>query len=179
VINRKQFDIGREQLVTTSRLLEQAEAALLGESNGQPVTLNLLAALQSLLEARNTLISTWVSYETARLNLYRDFDLMDIDANGIWTNEHDPQLLPTALRIASEAPAARLSIPVGLFDVTGSQREEDANLPDVKSSEPGVDVPDESRERTVDGPLTERDLEPPPVPAGPPATPSPFAPAPR
>jgi outer membrane protein TolC len=179
MVSRKQFDIGREQLITTARQLEMAEAALLGEAGGQPVTLNLLRALQSLLDARNTLISTWVSYETSRLNLYKDFDLMDIDANGIWTNEHDPQLLPTALRIASEAPAARLSIPVGIFDLSGSQREEDALLPDVKSAEPGVDVPDESRERVVDGPLTGRDLEPTPAPAGPPPTPSPFAPAPR
>jgi len=179
MVSRKQFDIGREQLITTSRQLEMAESALLGEAGGQPVTLNLLRALQSLLDARNTLIFTWVSYETSRLNLYRDFDLMDIDANGIWTNEHDPQLLPTALRIASEAPAARLSIPVGLFDLSGSQREEDALFPDVKSAEPGVDIPDESKERVVDGPLTERDLEPNPAPAGPPATPSPFAPAPR
>ena len=28
------------------------------------------------------------------MSLYRDFDLMDIDANGIWTNENDPDRRP-------------------------------------------------------------------------------------
>ncbi len=55
-----------------------------------PVTLNSVATLwQRVLTARNALISTWVSYETSRMSLYRDFDLMDIDSNGVWTNEND------------------------------------------------------------------------------------------
>ena len=47
----------------------------------------LLNALNSLLAAKNDLIGNWVAYETARLSLYRDFDLMNIDARGVWTNE--------------------------------------------------------------------------------------------
>ncbi|APW59713.1 TolC family protein [Paludisphaera borealis] len=197
LVSRKQFDIGREQLITSARQVEEAEYALQYPSEGRPVTLNLLNALQSLLGARNTLIGTWVSYETSRLNLYRDFDLMDIDANGIWTNENDPQLLATALRIAADAPAASLAIPAGPFDLSGTKSREDALFSDVKSSDRGLIVPDEAESQGNEGPLTDselaNDVAPPPggapgvpgvgagpgAPAGPPQTPSPFAPTPR
>ena len=41
-LNRKQFDIGREQLISTSIQVEQAEYALHLPSKANPVTLNLL-----------------------------------------------------------------------------------------------------------------------------------------
>jgi outer membrane protein TolC len=185
LVNRKQFDIGREQLITTSRQVEEAELAVLNPPEGRPVTLNLLNALQSLLSARNTLIGTYVSYETSRLNLYRDFDLMDIDANGIWTNENDPQLLATALRIASNAPAASLAIPAGPPDLSGTQSREASLLSDVKSTERPLVVPDEAGSPSNAGPLNDADLESGIAPPGgrrpgpgaePPQTPSPFAP---
>ncbi|MDR3623296.1 MAG: TolC family protein [Paludisphaera borealis] len=190
LVTRKQFDIGREQLITTSRQVEEAEYALQHDPEGRPVTLNLLNALQLLLTARNTLIGTWVSYETSRLNLYRDFDLMDIDANGIWTNENDPQLLPTALRIAASAPAASLAIPAGPFDLSGTQSREASLFSDVKSTDRNLVVPDEAESPSNEGPLNDAELENgvappggapgvpgggPGAPAGPPQTPSPFA----
>ena len=30
-----------------------------------------------------------MDYQTARMTLYRDLDIMDIDAQGVWTNERD------------------------------------------------------------------------------------------
>ena len=52
-LNRKQFDIGREQLISSSRQVEEAEYALQRPSEGgSPVTLNLLTALNSLLTAQ-------------------------------------------------------------------------------------------------------------------------------
>jgi hypothetical protein len=50
----------------------------------------LLDALSNLLSAKNNLIGGWVNYETVRMNLFRDLDLMQIDAQGNWTNERDP-----------------------------------------------------------------------------------------
>ena len=47
------------------------------------MTLNLLNALTSQLGAKNSLIGSWVEYETARMSLYRDFDIMDINARGL------------------------------------------------------------------------------------------------
>ena len=39
------------------------------------------------------------------MSLYRDFDLMDIDANGVWTNENDPTAIDIALRHARIRPS--------------------------------------------------------------------------
>ena len=182
LLSRKQFDIGREQLITTSRQVEEAEYALQRDPEGKPVTLNLLQALTALLSARNTLIGTWVTYETTRLNLYRDFDLMDIDSSGVWTNENDPQTIAVALRLATEHPAPSLAIPVRIPDLSGNESRGKAFFSDVRPSD--RIIPDEAAGR--EGPLTTPELrDQPPLPPEPgatsqpvpPGTPSPFAPA--
>ena len=52
------------------------------------------------------------------MSLYRDFDLMDIDANGVWTNENDPTAINIALRNAESAPAFSLAIPARIPDLS-------------------------------------------------------------
>jgi outer membrane protein TolC len=182
MLNRKQFDIGREQLISSSRQVEEAEYALQRPSEGgSPVTLNLLTALNSLLTARNGLITDWVGYETNRLTLYSNFDLMDIDANGVWTNENDPETIALALRLAADSPALSLAIPARLPDLTGNEPRGKAFFSDVRPSD--RIIPDEAA--GIEGPLGAPDLRSQPgvppgperaVPAVPPATPSPFAP---
>ncbi len=89
-LSRQQFAISRAQLITTARQIEEIEFRRNTETNPDASqTLFLLDALQNRLAAQNALIGNWVSYETARLALYRDLDLMDIDAQGVWTNERD------------------------------------------------------------------------------------------
>jgi outer membrane protein TolC len=91
---RRQFDIGREQLVTSARAVEENEINL--RSSREPnagLTLLLLTSLNNLLGAKNSLIGNWVQYETARLSLYRDLDIMNVDASGTWINEHDDPAL--------------------------------------------------------------------------------------
>ena len=91
-LSRRQFEIGREQLLIAARQVDQAEYNLrngsgAGAAGAQSGALQLLSILQSLLAAKNGLILNWVSYETNRMSLYRDFDTMDINAEGVWTNE--------------------------------------------------------------------------------------------
>lgn len=87
---RAQFDISREQLITSARQTEATEIEQRASgSTDSSNTIVLLQALQALLSAKNTLIQIWVSYQTTRMSLYRDLDLMDIDAQGVWLNEHD------------------------------------------------------------------------------------------
>lgn len=87
---RRQFEISREQLITSARQTEATEIEQRASgSTDSSNTLVLLQALQGLLSAKNTLIQNWVSYQTIRMSLYRDLDLMDIDAQGVWLNEHD------------------------------------------------------------------------------------------
>ena len=51
---------------------------------GSSAGLNLIQALNNLLQAQNQIIGLWISYESARLNIYRDMGIMEIDAQGMW-----------------------------------------------------------------------------------------------
>ena len=48
--------------------------------------LNLLNALNSVLQAQNDLVQTWVDYERNRINIHRDMDIMVIDERGLWVD---------------------------------------------------------------------------------------------
>ena len=99
VLWQRTFEINREQILSAATQLESAEEEVRVPTDvTASATLALLQALNSVLSARNALIQTWVFYETSRMSLYRDFDLMDIDANGVWTNENDPTAINIALR---------------------------------------------------------------------------------
>ncbi len=51
------------------------------------LTQQLLAAQRSLPAAQNALLTIWINYLNARLQLYRDLELMPIDARGVWIDE--------------------------------------------------------------------------------------------
>ena len=66
---------------------------------GQNVGLNILQALNSILVAQNQLVLNWVQYETARINIYQDMGIMEIDSRGLWI---DPLYQSAPLPPASE-----------------------------------------------------------------------------
>jgi len=91
-LNRRQFDISRLGLLIAARQVDQAEynartstgaTSGIGQNSGN----NLVLAQNALLSNKNSLISEWISYEVTRLDLFRDFDVMNIDARGVWTND--------------------------------------------------------------------------------------------
>jgi outer membrane protein TolC len=186
VLTRRTFEINREQVIIASRQLEQAEYSIRTETDpNASLALLLLQALQAVLQSRTSLVSAWVSYETARMNLYRDFDLMDIDANGVWTNENDPTAINIALRHAESAPAFSLEIPARIPDLGPDARSESTFYRDVEPGGRPNQPPDAARDRLNEGPLRPSELErgpsgdarggvSPPIPA---RSPSPFAPA--
>ncbi|MEZ6126974.1 MAG: TolC family protein [Planctomycetaceae bacterium] len=55
-----------------------------GGGGGGNNNLNLLNALNSVLNAQNSLVTDWMTYETNRLNIYRDMGIMQIDQAGLW-----------------------------------------------------------------------------------------------
>jgi len=59
------------------------------DSAGGPAALTeqLLNAQDGLVQAQNTLYTTWVNFLTARMELYLDLDLLPIDPRGNWTDE--------------------------------------------------------------------------------------------
>ncbi len=126
-LSRRQFEIGREQLVTAVRQVEENESTY--RFNTEPnasLTLLLLSSLNSLLSAKNTLIGTWVDYETARMGLYRDLDILDIDARGVWTNEHiDPSLFTLPIPDAGPLPGP------GLFTESGPSAPPELGIPSI------------------------------------------------
>jgi len=90
-LSRFQFDIARQQLVVAARQVDEAQINLQSAQQADSsFTQDLLDALSNLLSAKNNLIGGWVNYETVRMNLFRDLDLMQIDAQGNWTNERNP-----------------------------------------------------------------------------------------
>jgi hypothetical protein len=51
------------------------------------LTQQLLSAQRSLPTAQNALLNLWIQYLNARLQLYRDLELMPLDARGVWIDE--------------------------------------------------------------------------------------------
>jgi outer membrane protein TolC len=51
------------------------------------LTQQLLNALRSVPQAENSLLSTWVSYQTSRIQLYRDLELLQVDGRGVWIDD--------------------------------------------------------------------------------------------
>jgi Outer membrane efflux protein len=187
VLFQRTFELNREQILSAATQLESAEEDVRVPVDVNPAaTLNLLTALTNVLSARNSLIQTWVFYETSRLDLYRDFDLMDIDANGVWTNENDQTAINIALRHAQSAPAFSLAIPARIPDLSPGVPSDSTFYIDVEPGRKPTEPPDAGAAPLEDQP----DITPIPArggaggpdrpdvarPVAPPAAPSPFAP---
>ena len=79
-----QFDINVANNLNPKQQGAQA-AGQAGSTNlGGQTGLNLIQALNSLLNAQNNLILNWASYERNRINIYRDMDIMEVDERGLW-----------------------------------------------------------------------------------------------
>jgi len=66
--------------------LQYDSASLQAQGTQQTNALSLVNALDAVLQAQNSLIGDWVTYESNRLNIFRDMGIMDIDARGLWTD---------------------------------------------------------------------------------------------
>ena len=87
-INRLNFQISRQQLITSTRQVELARINLRTNIQADSsATRDLLQALQGLLDAKNGLISNWISYETSRILLFVEMELLYLDDQGNWINE--------------------------------------------------------------------------------------------
>jgi outer membrane protein TolC len=51
------------------------------------LTQQLLGAQSALRSAKNQLFVIWINFQTARLQLYRDLELMPLDERGVWIDE--------------------------------------------------------------------------------------------
>jgi hypothetical protein len=78
------FEISRQSLVAAARQVEQARLELLSpdQAGDSSTTQDALNALNSLLAAQNSLIASWVAYETARYQLLLDIESLELDQYG-------------------------------------------------------------------------------------------------
>lgn len=81
---RLNFEISRQSLVAAARQVELARLQLLApdQEGDSSTTQDALNSLNSMLDAKNSLISSWVAYETARLQLLLDTESFQIDPQG-------------------------------------------------------------------------------------------------
>lgn len=80
------------------------------------LTQQLLQAQSSLLSAQNALFNLWVSYQAARMNLYLDLELMQLDDRGVWIDEPATRTQDPA-RGDPAGPPERLPLPAGVDPV--------------------------------------------------------------
>lgn len=59
-----------------------------GAGNAAALTQQLLGAQRSLNQAQNQLYTIWINFQIARMQLYRDLELMPLDFRGVWNDEH-------------------------------------------------------------------------------------------
>jgi hypothetical protein len=76
-----------ENSLDTLRAPPGAGAAQSTAASAAALTTQLLSAQSRLPTAQNALLSTWISYLNTRLQLYRDLELMPLDARGVWTDD--------------------------------------------------------------------------------------------
>jgi len=88
------FEISRQALIAAARQVESAREDLLN-STDPTSTQNILNALNALLSAKNSLIQSWVSYETTRIQLLLDMDALQVDERGLYINEPSDQSAPS------------------------------------------------------------------------------------
>lgn len=129
---RKNFENTRRQ-ISSSAAQYQFNAMMVVAPAAQQrgnTGLNLLNALNSVLQAQNSLIGFWVDYETNRLNIYRDMGIMEVDSSGMWTDPYYRQAFRTqTANPAPPAPAPALPTP--------AQRRSSHEIRTIAESEPG------------------------------------------
>ena len=88
-VNRRNFDLSRAAVRAANIQLDIAVEQSTGPAavgGGGNQGLNLLQALNSVLQTQNQLIQTWVVYETNRINIYNFMGTLELDPNGFWND---------------------------------------------------------------------------------------------
>ncbi|MEQ9407258.1 MAG: TolC family protein [Fuerstiella sp.] len=82
-VSEERIEIARQSLRNAA--LQYDNVAI---GAGQNNSLSLLNALDSILSAQNSLVSDWITYETNRLNIFRDMGIMQLDSSGLWEDQY-------------------------------------------------------------------------------------------
>lgn len=106
-LERANFGIARQGLISAARQAEAAGDRLLLVANAADTTttVDILNALNAILQFKSTLLSSWISYETARIQLLFDMEALQLDPRGLPADEHDDDTLPAPRPVPAEPRA--------------------------------------------------------------------------
>ncbi|MEO2012909.1 MAG: TolC family protein [Fuerstiella sp.] len=111
MVSEKQLGIDRQSVRNSAR---QYDTVVTNPTRTS--SFNLLNALNSILSAGNGLVGDWVTYETNRLNIYRDMGIMQIDTDGVWEDDFylldgtSHEILPAPIELLPQ-PQSEISLP--------------------------------------------------------------------
>ncbi len=89
-VSELNFQVARQQLITAIRQVEEAQLNLrITTEPNSNATRDLLQALQGLLGSKNNLISSWIEYESGRIQLFVELEILQLDESGVWLNENE------------------------------------------------------------------------------------------
>lgn len=117
-VQRERIEIDRQTIRNAAR---QYDNASLNASRGaQTNALSLLNALNTVLVAQNSLVRDWVTYETNRLNIFRDMGIMQVDPRGVWADQFYLQMegVPEVSMPANGPPELPANSPVAIPPVS-------------------------------------------------------------
>ena len=131
--NRYNFLILRQQLINATSQLDQAQFNLRTATSGDSsLTQDVLRALQNLRDAKTSLISSWINYETSRIALFVDLELLQLNEQGVWINENET--FENLFGLSQEAGDSSAS---SLMPETDDSNLEQNNVPDTRETNDG------------------------------------------
>ena len=115
-----QLEIDRQGLRNSARAYDTAVT-----DPDRTSSFSLLNSLNNLLGASNGVVGRWVTYETNRLNIYRDMGIMQVDSTGVWEDKfylldgtgHEIMPAPTELSLQPQSEIPPLNIPPSLQEI--------------------------------------------------------------
>ncbi len=85
-IRVQEYRLEIDRTTVRNAALQYDSASLQAAGGQQQNALSLVNALNAVLTAQNSLVADWITYETNRLNIFRDMGIMEIDPRGVWTD---------------------------------------------------------------------------------------------
>lgn len=104
-IQTQEYRVEIDRTTVRNAALQYDSASLQAAGTAQTNALSLVNALNSVLNAQNSLVSDWITYETNRLNIYRDMGIMEIDPRGVWTDPFYQQMDNLPVESSESSPA--------------------------------------------------------------------------
>lgn len=88
----QEYRLEIDRTTVRNAALQYDAASLQASAAVQQNALSLLQALNSVLSAQNSLVADWITYETNRLNIFRDMGIMQLDPRGVWDDSYYLQM---------------------------------------------------------------------------------------